>query len=454
MISDHSVGIPCTIAESEQESVVDDADDAMNCVAWAPFFPLRGTGRRRPSPRRRARVCSRPRASAGDVNDPDPITGGKTAADFVAPGKTGAEVAANAAAGLSAPAGFGGLLTDSVLEANWRSQRASAASAAAAAAPRPSPPPPLAAPPPAGRDYSQSDPYSAFSAFTRIAAPTAALGEGEDGSPAPAAPATTAAGPTVARALKSPTPYSAGALTRRMLRYFLAQRNLDEFLQFFQGDFDNYAQVASERAAGVLSGEGGGHEHIHCCITQPREGMLFARYYFDGNPSVVFRSRLYRVSVNEKSDRGIVEMRIYRLYADTERLLRAAGYSAQSPAWDDADLCDWLRGCEVFWERYEPGEDDPGKRVLGIDGGTRFVGYMKGGGCELFSNEINAKICVMDDLLLTNEHLWVADRAFDEEGNFVYGNRRGIPYKMRRVTKDGPLAWTLTGGSPPEGYIP
>lgn len=38
------------------------------------------------------------------------------------------------------------------------------------------------------------------------------------------------------------------------------------FERWFQGQFDNADQVAGERAQGMVPGEGGGHEQIHCVL--------------------------------------------------------------------------------------------------------------------------------------------------------------------------------------------
>jgi hypothetical protein len=252
-------------------------------------------------------------------------------------------------------------------------------------------------------------------------------------------------------------PYAVAALAQRMLHRVRAKKVQEEFIHHFQGEFDNFEQISEQRAAGIFPREGGGHEHIHCSLTALQDDMLFARYYFNGNPAVVFRSRLYRVVASDASDRGIVEMRIFRFYEETERRLKASNYDISSIEWSDEDMYDWLQGCEVFWERYEPpaGGDDRAARELGISSGARFVGYMKGGGCELYSREIAGRIRVMDDLLLTAEDLWVSDRGFDAAGHFVYGNRKGVPYKMKRVHPEGPAAWTLLSSTPaPEGYQP
>lgn len=62
-------------------------------------------------------------------------------------------------------------------------------------------------------------------------------------------------------------------------------------------------------------------------------------------------------------------------------------------------------------------------------------------------------ILIKDDLKLWPHQLWVNDRGFDRAGNFVYGNQRGVPYKMHRVvvadggsSDVGPLEWTLGEG--------
>eukprot|EP00170_Pyropia_yezoensis_P009369 contig_41261_g9404 len=129
-----------------------------------------------------------------------------------------------------------------------------------------------------------------------------------------------------------------------MYAHAAARRNMAEFLAWFAGDFDNYEQVLEERAAGLFPREGGGHEHIHCTLTPLGDGWLFAKYYFNGDPSVVFRSRLYRVTPVVGSPVGLLEMRIYRLFAEAEAALRAAAYDVRGLSFTDADVYDWLQG--------------------------------------------------------------------------------------------------------------
>lgn len=78
--------------------------------------------------------------------------------------------------------------------------------------------------------------------------------------------------------------------------------------------------------------------------------------------------------------------------------------------------------------------------------GASFVGLMgedDSGTWIESQNVAGLEILVKDDLRIWPDQLWVNDRGFDRAGNFVYGNQRSVPYKMRRVAAPGPLAWTL-----------
>jgi len=244
------------------------------------------------------------------------------------------------------------------------------------------------------------------------------------------------------------SPYSTAGMVQRIYAYVNARKTMAEFLGWFQGDFDNYAQVVEDRKLGLHPREGGGHEHIHCQLmpvpsadAQNGDALIFAKYYFDGDPRKIFRQRLYKVFVGEQSH--AVEMRIYRFFKEVEERIEACDYDFSRVNLHDDDLYAWLEGCEIFWRRDD--HDYPGVRR-----GAHFIGYMKGGGCTVFSTEIGAHIRIRDDLVVTEDDLWVNDRGFDQNGHFVYGNRRGIPYKMKRVhPRDPTLAWTLDPSSRP-----
>eukprot|EP00903_Cladosiphon_okamuranus_P007916 g7644.t1 len=329
---------------------------------------------------------------------------------------------------------------------------------------------------------------------------------------------------------------------------------LDDLLELFQGEFDNYDQVVEDRRAGMAAGPGGGHEHIHCSLkplnaslvpeqvataggggaassNRDRNGedgagagtggldrpraVVAAKYYFNGDSNVVFRYRLYSFHLcppNTPGARGDVVMRLWRMLPSVETRLRAAGYDLTYFDWHGAEVdeplaadgagggatkscgsavVEHILGCEIYWSRHGDnirgdGEEasrtqaggeaaawlGEGRGKAGVDGacssissgdtaaegapssaaaavspeGESFVGLMgqdDSGTWVQSQNVAGLEILVKDDLRVWSDQLWVNDRGFDREGNFLYGNQRSVPYKMRRVVAPGPLAWTL-----------
>lgn len=236
---------------------------------------------------------------------------------------------------------------------------------------------------------------------------------------------------------------------------------LERFFATFNGEFDNYAQFVDDQARGLYPREGGGHEHIHCSLARVARDTIFAKYYFNGDPTRIFRTRLYRVfATGGRHPRRAIEMRIYRMADAVQRQIKQARYDATQIDWAALDTSDntWLRGCEVFWYGEAAATAAAAAGAPPADGmfdarGFRFHGWMERGGCTVFSPEICKQIHVYDELLLTDEHLWVNDRAFDDDDQYVYGNQRGVPYKMRRVhgpDAGDPLWWTVVGAAPSE----
>ena len=78
-----------------------------------------------------------------------------------------------------------------------------------------------------------------------------------------------------------------------------------------------------------------------------------------------------------------------------------------------------LPGCDVFWRRQS----------------NHFVGYMTPNACSYVSSESGKRIIFNDDLLLTEEALWISDRAQGEEGNRVFGHPTGVPQKNRKARR-------------------
>lgn len=229
------------------------------------------------------------------------------------------------------------------------------------------------------------------------------------------------------------------------------------FRSYFQGEFDNAVQVASERAQGMEAGPAGGHEQIHCILTpldlpvgslgDDAHFFLGATYYFDGRPEAVFRCRVYSfhpppppADDEEDEESGasfflppppFAEMRLHRFTLEFEGVMRQNKYDLsllpQTPV-GLAEVVEELEGCSVVWSVSDSKTN--GEENVGMS----FRGVMREGFCLVHSQrEAGIQLKIEDDLLLTREVLSVNDRGTDcETGKIVYGNYRSLPYRMER----------------------
>jgi CpeT/CpcT family (DUF1001) len=247
----------------------------------------------------------------------------------------------------------------------------------------------------------------------------------------------------------------------------------ESLLHRFQGDFDNYRQVVEDRQQGLMPREGGGHEHIHCLLIPVKAitadnasvGRL-AAFYFDGIPQRIFRFRYYELTVawspsGSARAAPAVDMTLYCLHPTLEGQLQAI----QDPMlWpmavadfvhnnamdnDEGDtVVTLLPNCNVRWTReLDPVQHDYAQKHNDLlqkgdnccdsncDLGIHAV--MVHGQAIVNSTMIpGTKIRVLDQLSLWQDQFWIHDRGFDPNtGAFIYGNQRGVPYQLERVTE-------------------
>jgi hypothetical protein len=229
------------------------------------------------------------------------------------------------------------------------------------------------------------------------------------------------------------------------------------FRSYFQGEFDNAAQVASERAQGMEAGPAGGHEQIHCILMplnipagslgEDSQFFLGATYYFDNRPEAVFRCRVYsfhpppRPADDEEDEESgasfflpppaFAEMRLHRFTPEFEGVMRQNKYDLTllpQTSVELAKVVEELEGCSILWSVSDA------RREGEADNNMSFRGVMREGYCLVQSQrEAEIKLKIEDDLLLTKEVLSVNDRGTDcGTGKIVYGNYRGLPYWMER----------------------
>lgn len=258
-----------------------------------------------------------------------------------------------------------------------------------------------------------------------------------------------------------------------------------ELCNRFQGDFDNYQQVLSDREQGLLPKEGGGHEHIHCTLIPVSPTARLAAFYFDGAPKAIFRFRYYKLipRPSKRADGSLsdeitaVDTRLYTLHPALEGQLRQVADQPtkwprifrefQPPNEDQAkgeitkDNEDDVRirllpRCDVRWSF----DRDPVLHAYAVQAedeqptiendvtptkssttttitGPGIHAVMVHGEALVDSQMIpGQQILIKDQLSLWEDALWIHDRGFHPDtGDYIYGNQRNIPYQLQRVSR-------------------
>ena len=189
-------------------------------------------------------------------------------------------------------------------------------------------------------------------------------------------------------------------------------RDLRTFLEWFPGVYDNQEQVYFQEEMGVP--EDLRHERIHhtfAPVDLPAFGehVFYVQQYLDDDPSKIYRQRIYVFSADYEEN--AVRLQIYTP-SDVASLVDAHIYPEKLAGLTPADARN-MPGCDVFWR----------KRA------AEFDGQMKPRACSFVSQRSGKRIIIDDDLVLTDSELWISDRAEDEDGNYVFGHREGVPHK-------------------------
>lgn len=238
----------------------------------------------------------------------------------------------------------------------------------------------------------------------------------------------------------------------------------DRLSEWFQGDFDNYAQVVEDRENGLLPRDGGGHEHLHCKLIPVGESARLAVFFFDGNPDRIFRFRHYELLndngndndqiTNTRSSNGTVQMRLNQLNPDLEKLLRknttdpTSLWPAMFDNFQEGPKTLPLSKCDISWsfesdpiqhsylsEMNVPENEDD--ESTSNDSNKLSLHAVMIYGIQVVNSTIipGMKIRIIDQLSLYQDAFYINDRGFDPiTGAFIYGNQRNIPYRLERVS--------------------
>jgi CpeT/CpcT family (DUF1001) len=189
---------------------------------------------------------------------------------------------------------------------------------------------------------------------------------------------------------------------------------LAQMMTLFKGEFDNFQQVHKEKEDKYPHI----HEHIHSIfapVEVPAFGknVFYVKQYMDGNPSKIYRQRLY--SFSEDTQEKAIRLDIYSFKVDSlfyDAHLKPEMLSGLKP-----EQLSVSPGCEVFWKKQD----------------EEFIGYMKPKACNFISKRSGKKIFITDSLKLNKNEIWIRDEAEDENGQYVFGHKEKIPHKLKRT---------------------
>jgi len=189
-------------------------------------------------------------------------------------------------------------------------------------------------------------------------------------------------------------------------------RDMREFLEWFPGVYDNQEQVYFEEELGIPEDER--HERIHHTFARvdlPAFGeyVFYIQQYINDDPEQIYRQRIYVFTADYEED--AIRLAIHTPN-DVASLVDAHLYPSKLGGLTPADTRN-MPGCDVFWK----------KRA------AEFDGQMKAGACSFMSQRMGKRIVIDDDLVLSKDQIWISDRAEDEDGNYVFGNKAGIHHK-------------------------
>jgi len=217
---------------------------------------------------------------------------------------------------------------------------------------------------------------------------------------------------------------------------------------WFQGDFDNYAQVVEDRRQNLQPREGGGHEHFHCTLVPVTESTRLAAFFFDGNPDRIFRFRYYEM-IPPSTEDGAVEMMLNTLHPELEKALKLEAsnpliwssiFKDFQPTTENEPKVNRLTNCEISWSfqidpiqhsylgdtpESEEREKSKSLHAIMVHGPTIVNSTIVPG----------MQIRIVDQLSLYEDVFYINDRGFDPTtGSFIYGNQREVPYRLERVS--------------------
>ena len=223
---------------------------------------------------------------------------------------------------------------------------------------------------------------------------------------------------------------------KKKLHGFLISKKLQPiFKDYFVGEYDNQNQSLIDYKIWQLGSFSQIHEHIHCSVLHRKYyqnyfDLFEALYYFPYKNPVAFRDRIYLFypSLFSTEKKIIFQMEI--LQNNNDMSLNFQSYLNQPKRFlfEKFSPKNNLDRCLIFWNIEYGG-------ILSLKKKPIFFAELLNGGCTIFSLKGSEFLNVKDNLILTENSLWVNDRGFDDKGNKKYGNSEKRAYKLEKISR-------------------
>ncbi len=213
------------------------------------------------------------------------------------------------------------------------------------------------------------------------------------------------------------------------------EADLADFVDWFPGRYDSALQVVEQRAAKLPAEQRNYRRHsIFRRVDLPAFGehVYYAEQYRDGDPDAVYRQRIYVITIDP--NRKQLRLRVH-IPPDTRVLLGAYREPTLLSGLRPEDTTVWP-GCDLFWTRE----------------GDQLVGRLDAGACSFESARFGQRVFLEEDLTLSRDSIWFADRGLTANGEYLFGMRGDEPtiaIKVRPFVctfSDGSSAWVHDQG--------
>ncbi len=189
-----------------------------------------------------------------------------------------------------------------------------------------------------------------------------------------------------------------------------AEADLELFLSFFEGEFNNHGQVLDEVRL-PASDRHPWHHHTVQRVDVPAFGtrVFLAQINEEGPHGALVRRRLFVIEPDPAH--GVIRQRFFAL-------------PNEQPA-DPTDLR-WLTPDRV--QGYPPGCEIQWKRQI-----DQFHGHMALGACRVISPRSGNTVRIVADMDLGAGGMWHREEGYREDGTPLFTAPGGVPFKLERT---------------------